>query len=71
MIRPSQNPWNNEVVLVRKKDGGLRFCVDFWKLNARMKRHILLVKWFLLESWRELPCAVLLCHFPLLRHNMR
>ena len=28
-IRPSQSPWCNAVVLVRKKDGGLHFCIDF------------------------------------------
>ena len=37
-IRPSQSPWCNVVVLVRKKDGGLRFCIDFWQLNARPKK---------------------------------
>ena len=26
-IRPSQSPWCNAVVLVRKKDGGLWFCM--------------------------------------------
>ena len=37
-IRPSKSPWCNAIVLVRKKDGTLRFCIDFWKLNARTKK---------------------------------
>ena len=37
-IWPLQSPWCNAVVLVRKKDGGLRFCIDFWQLNARTKK---------------------------------
>ena len=37
-IRPSKSPWCNAIVLVRKKDGTLRFCIDFRKLNARMKK---------------------------------
>ena len=28
-IRPSQGAWCNAVMLVRKKDGGLHFCIDF------------------------------------------
>ena len=28
-IRPSQSAWCNAVILVRKKDSGLHFCIDF------------------------------------------
>ena len=28
-IRPSQSAWCKGVVLVRKKDGGLHFCINF------------------------------------------
>ena len=37
-IRPSQSAWCNAVVLVRKKDGGLHFCIDFCHLNIHTKK---------------------------------
>ena len=37
-IRPLKSPWCNVIVLVRKKDGTLWFCIDFRKLNARTKK---------------------------------
>ena len=37
-IHPSQSAWCNAVVLVRKKDGGLQFCIDFCCLNVHMEK---------------------------------
>ena len=37
-IRTLQSAWCNAVVLIRKKDGGLQFCIDFGWLNTRTKK---------------------------------
>ena len=44
-ICPSQSPWCNAVVLVRKKDGTLCFCMDFQRLNTHTKKDSYPLPW--------------------------
>ena len=41
VIKPSKSPWSSPVVLVRKRDGTLHFCVDYRVLNSVTKPDVL------------------------------
>ncbi len=38
VIEPCQSSWASSVVLVTKKDGTTRFCIDYHKLNDVTKK---------------------------------
>ena len=44
-IHKSHSPWASAVVLVKKKDGGLRFCIDPQEAKRMNYKRCLLTAW--------------------------
>ncbi|QRW17537.1 Transposon Tf2-12 polyprotein [Rhizoctonia solani] len=40
LIRPSKSPMASPILFVKKKNGKLRMCVDYWRLNSMTKKNV-------------------------------
>ncbi|GJX78775.1 putative nucleotidyltransferase, ribonuclease H [Tanacetum coccineum] len=42
-IRPSSSPWGASILFVKKKDGSMRICIDYRKLNKVIVKNVYLL----------------------------
>ncbi|XP_073225498.1 uncharacterized protein [Cicer arietinum] len=50
-VRPSVSPWGAPVLLVKKKDGGMRLCIYYMQLNKILRDKKLFAKLSKCEFW--------------------
>ena len=57
VVEPSSSHWASPIVLLQKKDGGVRFCVDYRKLNSltELDSPVLMTPWTCLQGRSTSP----------------